>query len=467
MSQFKLELARRHAQKRQAQPDTIQKHLKILDKRNRLVPFTLNKAQQHLIDNLTGRDIIVKARQLGFSTVIRATHETKAMTQTARLATLAHDQNTTNLLRRMSRRFWENLPDSVRPNRSMDNAKTTIYSNTGSEVIIQTAGSSAGGRGGTLSDVHGSEVAFWQNADDNMAGIMQAVPLDGNIVLESTPNGASGWFYEACMQALDNNSVWKLHFYEWWWNDEYNIPLLDGESLTYTDEEQYLAERYNLTPEQIKWRRYKIKELPHKFKQEYPEDILSCFLTSGNSFFGDIEHVYIAQMDIKPQPNKRYIAGLDFGQDNDYTVMIVLDADTLQMVDMLRVNQLSWFDIRSHIKQRANYWNNCNILAEYNSIGSPNIEALQADGIHVTPFYTSAQNKPQLIQSLYTALHDNNLLLQDIPELKHELRNFISKQTPSGHWQYEGANGVHDDCVIALALAYLNLMRGSISIEAI
>jgi hypothetical protein len=57
--------------------------------------------------------------------------------------------------------------------------------------------------------------------------------------------------------------------------------------------------------------------------------------------------------------------------------------------------------------------------------------------------------------------------LQDIDVLAHELRNFISKQTPSGHWQYEGASGVHDDCVIALALAWFMAVRGNVTIQAI
>jgi len=272
MSHLKLAIAKAKTKKKRDLPDfdTIWQHIKILDKRSEIIPFVPNRAQAHLMQNLTGRDILLKPRQLGFSTLIRALHESKAMTTTSRLATLAHDADTTGMLRRMSRRMWEHIPERIRPLRGTDNATTTVYANTGSEVIIKTAGSTAGGRGGTLSDVHGSEVAYWRDASDNMAGIMQAVPLGGNIVLESTPNGAQGWFYDTCMNALDGSGIWKLHFYQWWWNDEYQIPLEQGESLSYADDEIELIIKHNLKPSQIKWRRYKQQEIPHTFLQEYP-----------------------------------------------------------------------------------------------------------------------------------------------------------------------------------------------------
>lgn len=461
---------RKTAQKRQQHTltrDTLQPHLKILNKNNELVPFVPNKAQRHLAERLTGRDIILKARQLGFSTFVRALHETKAMTETCRLATLAHDGDTTSMLRRMSRRYWDNLPDDIRPDRGIDNATTTIYTNTGSEVIIKTAGSKAGGRGGTLSDVHGSEVAFWADASENIASIMQAVPIDGNIILESTPNGAVGWFYEECMKALSGDSVWTLHFYEWWWDDNYRLPLDKGETLTYSEDEQALVDKHGLSPDQIKWRRYKIKEIPHKFAQEYPEDVFNCFLASGNSFFGDTEHVFTAPLAPKHNPDHIYIGGLDFGQDNDYTVLVILDATTYEQVAQLRINQMRWDTMRDRIRLLCEAWKVNMVIAEWNSIGKVNIESLRDLGLPIRAFKTTNKSKPPLIQGLYTGFHEVGLRLQDDSNTRHEIRNFISKQTPSGHWQYEANEGAHDDTVIATALAWHGVMRSNYTIEAV
>jgi len=156
-----------------------------------------------------------------------------------------------------------------------------------------------------------------------MAGAMQGGNPD--IILESTPNGAQGYFYGLCMEALDGDSIWKLHFYPWWWDDFYRISLSDGEQLEYSSDEAKLVEQHHLDPEQIKWRRQKQKELKGLFIQEYPEDPISCFITSGRSYFGDLTDVFTAPPNAVHDPTHRYGAGLDFAQTEDYLSMTVFD----------------------------------------------------------------------------------------------------------------------------------------------
>ena len=354
----------------------------------------------------------------------------------------------------MSDRYYDSLDDSVKPVRKYANAKMTTYADLNSEASISTVGGTSGGkkgRGGSVTHLHGSEVAFWPDAEGVLSAAMQA----GNpeIVLESTPNGMTGWFYERCMEALDGDSIWALHFYPWWWDDGYQIALEPGETVAYTDEEAALVAAHGLTAAQIKWRRLKQKELPHTFKQEYPEDPYSCFLASGQSYFGDIEHAFAAPSDTAPVSGRRYVAGLDFGQTTDFTSMAVLDTVEMREVDSLRFNQMSWSDQRLQIAALARRWNECEVYAEWNSIGDPNIEELTKMGVKVVAFKTTAQSKPPLIQGLYVALHEEGLQLLKDPTVRHEFRSFISKQTASGHWQYEAQEGAHDDTVIARALA--------------
>jgi hypothetical protein len=97
-------------------------------------------------------------------------------------------------------------------------------------------------------------------------------------------------------------------------------------------------------------------------------------------------------------------------------------------------------------------------------MGTTNTELLQSgevwpDGsvtasIDLTVFDTTPQSKPPLIQGFYHALHDGGLKLQDRSFQKHQIRAFISKQTPRGHWQYEASGGAHDDFVISAALSW-------------
>lgn len=441
------------------------RYLRIQDKAGQIVPLRLNRAQRDLVNALTGHDLVLKARQLGMSTAIQAHLFWKQMRGYARTSTLCHEDDLTATLRRMADRFYDNLSGSVQPARKYANAKVTTYPTLFSESSIATVGGLAGtrkGRGMSVTHIHGSEVAFWPDAQAVMGAALQA----GNpeIILESTPNGATGWFYERCMEALDGDGPWRLHFFPWWYDDGYRLPVPEGETLIYTGEECALADKYGLTAEQICWRRAKQRELHEMFWQEYPENPLSCFLASGNSFFGDVAHCFVAERLDGPQDGHRYVGGLDFGQAHDWTVLIILDANERCMVDMLRINQQSWADIRAAVEARAKFWG-ATVIAEDNSIGSVNSEALRLKSVDLVSFETTKDSKPPLIQGLRWALHEGGLKLLDDPVLRHELRAFISRQLPSGAWQYQAQEGSHDDTVIALALAWYGTQYGGLGIS--
>lgn len=451
----------------------IRDNLFIQDKDDRVIPYVPNRAQLEFRWRMTGRDLVLKARQLGMSTEIQAHHFERAVTERARCATLAHDDAGTQFLRRMADRFWQNLPDGIQPPRGIDNATTVTYPQTGSEVFIATAGSRNKGRAGTYRLVHGSEVAFWTDAAAVMAGLMQGVPEDGEIVLESTPNGATGWFYERCMEALDGESDWTLHFLAWWWDEAYALALDAGETLEpYAADEQVLMDAEGLTPEQIKWRRKKQRELGRLFAQEYPEDPRTCFLVSGLGYFSDIvdlERVFSAPTDAQYNPNHRYLAGLDFAQQNDYLSLHVGDVTTLEEVALWHVNRRSWGDMRRGVLEYCLKWHVSELYAEANSIGAPNIEELRKEfaaagcKTQITPFETTAQSKPMLITGFHWGMDEGGLKLLPDPTGKQEIHAYTAAQTANGHWKYEGLP--HDDTVIGRALLWYGMSTGGGSIQ--
>jgi hypothetical protein len=455
--------------------------LRILDKEKNLVPFRWNKMQKHFHANRTGRDLILKARQLGSTTVIQGELYRRAVTSTRTTMTLAHDADTTAKLRIMADRFWEHHNfEGVQPERKYANASMTTYPEFDSVVTIATAGNVETGRGDTYTDFHGSEVAFWPDAAKIIAGALQGG--DPDAVLESTANGAQGYFFELCMEALRGEGVWTLHFYAWWWDEAYKMPLDDGETIEYTEDEQKLVDANDLTPEQIKWRRYKQKELKGSFIQEYPEDPITCFLTSGNSYFGDLSDVFTAPMKPEYNPNHVYVAGLDWGQSSDFTAMPVIDITDKRQVDLLHINKLQWKEQRKRIASELFKWSSTicpkghikqghheecpecgfkqvtykvpKLGAEANSIGSVNIEALQDMGITVVPFNTTNATKSEIMSSLYEGIHTDGLKLQDHPTLKGEMYTFVSTQLPSGVWRLAADGDGHDDTVIGLGIAW-------------
>lgn len=448
--------------------------LRVLNKDQQIVPLRFNRAQRHLLAHLTGRDLVVKARQLGISTGIQAKFFIDATHETARQATMAHDDAGTTMLREMQRTFYDELPEALQPRRSTNNTTFTRYSDTKSTVLSSTAGGTgAKGRAGSYSHFHGSEVAYWIRAAKLMAGVMQAIPMGkGLIVLESTGNGQQGWFYERVLAALDGDPTFALHFYAWWWADEYR--LTPSAPLTLTDEEAALVEAHGLDMAQIAWRRAKQQELGAAFQQEYPESVLAAFIASGAGYFNLRESMFTAPRDAVYLAGHRYVAGLDFGQANDYTVCIVIDATTRQQVAILRINRLPWAEMRRQVIALCMAWGVGTLVAEANSMGSTNIEALVQEmdaakcDTGILAFDMTHASKTTAAAEYRLALEEGGLtLLQPAArevgdgELRdpaaiqrHELGAFTSKQTATGVWVLSAPGDEHDDTVIAGMLAW-------------
>lgn len=448
-------------------PYLFGKHLlKIQDKEMRTIRLVHNPVQTHYLMNRSPRDIILKPRQKGITTLIQAEFFRYTTTRPASTITLGKDDENTKEIRRIWKFFYDNLPDGFAPAKTYDNATLTTFPGMGSRAVIGTAGSINVGRGGTRTHFAGSEVAFWIEAQSIINGAMQAGNLQW-VALESTANGASGWFYDRVMECIDDKtakSIWKLHFYQWFYDDEYSIALVPGESLEYTDKdgEAALAERWSLSPAQVKWRRAKISEIGSlaDFLQEYPEDVLTCFKKSGEGYFGDVDHCFRANLHPVYDASHTYVAGLDFGQQQDFTVLIILDATTFEMVAMYRMNKTSWKQMRNDALKLCQQWHVEVLHAEVNSVGSVNIEEMRSEAYNmqlhssIVAFDMNAATKPPLMAGYRAALHEGGLYLQDIEIVKYELNAAVTKQTQKG-WTVESPRDDkgHGDSVVAGALA--------------
>lgn len=277
-------------------PHYAAKCLKIKTKAGGIEPLTLNPVQLHLHERLeaqrqrTGkvRALILKARQQGSSTYVsgrfywRATHR-----KGCRVFILTHSQDGTDHLFGMVDRFHENCPEIVRPQTGSANAKELSFPNLDSDYQVGTAGSKAVGRSQTIQLFHGSEVAFWPNAEDHGSGVLQAVPeADGTeVILESTANGYGNYFQAQWARAEAGQSDFEAIFIPWFWSPEYKRSVAPDFSLS--PEEQEYRDTYGLTDEQMAWRRAKIFELGHawRFQQEYPATAQEAFQASGEGCF--------------------------------------------------------------------------------------------------------------------------------------------------------------------------------------
>lgn len=282
-------------------PHYASKCLKIRTRQGLIKPFVLNKAQRFVFDKLMEqrgkigkiRALVLKGRQQGISTLINALyyHET-THSFGAQTFILTHALDATANLYKMVQRFHENTPDAVKPTATTSNSKELIFGLLDSGYKIGTAENKSVGRSATIQRFHGSEVAFWSNADEHAKGIMQAIPdLPGtSIILESTANGIGGYFHQMWQSAEAGETDYIAIFVPWFWDDDYKKEV--NENFVRTIEESELVENYGLTDEQLNWRRNKIAELSvngangeKSFKQEYPCNPVEAFQMSGEDSF--------------------------------------------------------------------------------------------------------------------------------------------------------------------------------------
>ena len=311
------------------------KNLKIRTKEGSIEPFLLNKAQLYLHECLerqlekTGRirALILKGRQQGCSTYVEGRFYWKVTHRKGVQAfILTHEQPATDNLFKMVQRYHDSCHLQIKPHTGNSNAKELIFDLLDSGYKLGTAGTKGTGRSATIQYFHGSEVAFWPNADDHAAGVMQAIPdSDGTeSILESTANGMGNYFHRMWQQAETGQGDYIPIFIPWYWQHEYQKPIPAGFS-PISDEVDY-ADLYGLTTEQIVWMRGKIAEFKgdwHLFHQEYPATALLAFQMSGEDCFIQPVHVLRARSE-KAQGYGSKVGGLDparFGDDR--TVFVI------------------------------------------------------------------------------------------------------------------------------------------------
>ncbi len=291
----------------------IEDNLYIRTKKAKIVPLKLNRAQERLYEALrrqaeAGRPmrvIVLKARQLGFSTLAEALIFARTATMpNMNSLIVAHREDSSANLFKMSKLFYERMPEGLRPMAKNSNARELVFENPErdpakkaadpglmSRIRCNTAGGDGIGRSDTLMNVHASEFAFWRgDKAATWVGIMQAVPaVKGSMVIvESTANGFDE-FHRMWEAAVAGESDFEPLFFPWFENPEYRMKAAPG--IQWTAEEERLRGQYELDDEQLMWRRWCVKNNcggdERIFRQEYPSCPDEAFLTSGQSVFNN------------------------------------------------------------------------------------------------------------------------------------------------------------------------------------
>lgn len=281
----------------------IETFLSIKDKKRRIVPFIFNNIQNKFYNKMLeckkkgiNKHIILKPRQLGFTTFMCGLYLGECiLVPNTTAVIIAHDKESTAKIFEITRLMYEKLPDEIRPAKKYSSKRELVFEGINSQIFIGTAGSDNFGRGVTINLLHCSEYAFWQDPKTVLTGLLETVPADGTIVFETTANGYNHFYdeYMESKEATDKERKLKQlaypHFFRWFEHEEYQTPLEESE-LDYikesiTTEEESLIKTHNLNFNQIAWRRAKVATQKDRFQQEYPENDITCFVSSGSPFF--------------------------------------------------------------------------------------------------------------------------------------------------------------------------------------
>lgn len=491
----------------------IENLVKIADKEGNVVPFKLNELQGDFVRNMEKFNIILKSRQLGFSSVALALSLYYANTQpntTCLLMSYSID-SATGIFEKLKQMYFT-IPEAFACKLENNNRKELKFKN-GSRIIISTCGNKDVARGLTIKFAHLSEVAFMkETVEKQMLAIEQALVPNGYMILESTANGLN-YFNELWNKANNGETMYKPFFYNWYenksmfskdyeysmmvWNKRENpIPTYDN----LTSEEQVLFDK-GATIEQLIWRRLKINNASEEqFKQEYPSTPLEAFITTGNSVFDSSKIIererYIdspkTKSELKDIPktlinhvgksffiwqkvNKdlKYYIGVDSaeGIGQDFSVACVIDEDGKQVAEF-RSNKIPPYQFSELVYELGKYYNYAYLVIEKASAGHTVISKLRYDfkymnmhkhksydarGKHKKKigFETNSTSKPMMINHFRESFEEGQTLIQS-PHVLEEMKVFIADDRGF----MNALKGRHDDSIIAYCLALQGLKSG-------
>lgn len=497
----------------------IEKYIKIRDKSGKIINLQFNEPQQRLYDiikeqklkNKPVRIVILKARQLGFSTIVESILFKETTTKfNVNTGIITHQDEATKNLFNMSKLMYECLPQEMKPAKKASNAQELIFDNdkgTGlkSKIRCMTAGSQGVGRSYTYDNLHVSELAFWPgNKKTTMTGLLQAVPnLPSTIIIiESTANGFE-YFKEIWDGAVAGENDFIPLFVGWNELKDYQMPYTGFEL---TSEEIQLQRDYNLSLEQLTWRRWCIRNNCsndiEQFKQEYPITPEEAFISTGACYFNkeiimgrinkiknikplrkgyfsysingnkisDIEFIdddkgYIDIYE-EPKEGHPYVLGGDTaGDGSDYFTGLVIDNSNSKQIVKLRHNKIDEDEYSRQIYCLGTYYNNALVGLENNYSTYPTKKLKEYDypKMYIREvednipeviqdkygFLTTKSTRPIILAMLKEIFRDNINYINDLDVL-YEGLVFIKNEKG----RPEAEQGKHDDLIMGLAITY-------------
>ena len=378
-------------------PRSFFRFLNILDKKtNKMVPFKLNDEQEELLDVLqqNNKVIVLKARQIGCSTLVRAFFLWKQYTsrEPTTHAIISYTRDSADHLHSMDKQFYLKLPRPLKRKLSKSSNRTLQFADTKASLRSFTAGGKAGAtRSFTFHSAHISEFAFFDDQEELLSNVIASVG-EGQLIIETTPNVPGDKYHQLIMESETNG--WALCFFPWHKHKNYTAKSRFHQASvpSMTDEEEGLQETLKLSKGQLYWRRTKINSMGlEKFRKEFPSTVDEAFLSNSNLWFPtDVvdglsrvdtgrgpHHYYTAPEDVRG--DDVYAMGVDVasGAGGDYSTITVVSRTTFQPIYHFRCNRILPHNFADVVFEKYHEFNDPYTIIEQNGVGEVILSRLQ------------------------------------------------------------------------------------------
>lgn len=278
-------------------------------------------------------------------------------------------------------------------------------------------------RGEGLDLLVADECAFIKEPAWNEALRPALSDREGRAIFISTPKGRN-WFWRLYTRGEGGEPGWQS-----WRFPTASNPFISPDEI---------AEAKRTLPERI-------------FRQEYMAEFIE---DSGTVF----RRVLEAATATPRSRGKCAAIGVDWGKHDDFTVLTAIDPEG-RMIAWDRFNQIDYTVQLGRLGAMIDQYQPDHIVPEMNSMGEPLVEQLQRRYGNVHGFQTTNQSKAQIIEDLVLAFERGDISIFNEPVLINELQAFEMDRLPSGMIRYAAPQGIHDDAVISLGLAWHGLKR--------
>lgn len=307
---------------------------------------------------------------------------------------------------------------------------------TGGTIVFRSLDNPDNVRGYTADGVVMDEAAFIKG--DAWIEVLRPMLVDtgGWAWGIGTPKGRN-WFHQEFSKAQDHDD------YMAWQIPTRGVKVVDGELV----HDPHPLENPDVPFSEIvqMWR-----SMPERV---FEQEILGIFHEDLGGVFHRVMECATALPLDGPVSGRSYVAGVDVADAADFTVISILDARTRDQVYIDRFNRIGYTALEDRIHAVYERWNVQTMVIEDNSIGQPVIDHLRGRGMSIVPFHTSAATKQPLIQALQSAFEHGTIKILPDPVQIGELQAYEGKRLAGG-MSYSAPAGMHDDTVMALALAW-------------